>query len=137
MGALSLVSDYRQTSPQQHVQSFLAIRSSQSQPQFKMASSVSVCKVGLNWDSPWAPRVYSQPKLASATNDYEHSKRTARAFNSSFTLRNSDIRISSFATNASTSTAKTATHLNVLDDSLNTRLSGRANSILLKMASSS
>jgi len=93
-----------------------------------MASSVSVCKVGLNWDRPQAPRVYSQPKLAN--NPFQGAKRSARNFNQEFNVSESSVRISSFATKSSTSTTTSKKTLRVLDENMNTRLEGRAAMIL-------
>lgn len=92
-----------------------------------MASSVSVCKVGLHWDRPQAPRVYSQPKLVAK--GHQDAKRSARSFNQSYELSNSSVRIAS-ASSSSSSSHKT---LRVLDSNMNTRLEGRATTMLSKL----
>lgn len=89
-----------------------------------MASSVSVCKVGLHWDSPKAPRIYSQPKLVAK--GHQDAKRSARSFNQSYELSNSSVRIAS----SSHSSHRT---LRVLDSNMNTRLEGRATTMLSKL----
>jgi len=89
-----------------------------------MASSVSVCKVGLHWDSPKAPRIYSQPKLVGR--GQQDAKRSARSFNQSFDLSNSSVRLS-------TSTHSTHKTLRVLDENMSTRLEGRSSTILSKL----
>jgi len=97
----------------------------------RQLAMASLCKVGLNWDSPRAPRVYSQSKLVN--NDFEYAKRSARGFNQDFSLENTEVRIANFASNASTNHSSSHTSLKVFDTSLNTRLEGRAAALLIKM----
>lgn len=110
-----------------------------------MASSVSVCKVGLHWDSPKAPRVYSQPKLA--TKGYQKEKRAARNFNQQYNNDTASASIKALSSSSSSSlatchisslfqssdTCNVRKTLRCLDESMQTRLQGRSSAMIPKL----
>jgi len=104
-----------------------------------MATSVSVCKVGLHWDSPKSPRVYSQAKLVPR--GYQEAKRSAMNFNQQFDCSNSSVRIanassassSSYSSSSSSSSCQKKT-IRVLDDNMSVRLQGRSACMMNKLS---
>lgn len=100
-----------------------------------MASSVAVCKVGLHWDSPKAPRVYSQPKLVKK--GYQSDKRNAQSYNKSSSTSARIQSVSSSSTTTSTSVVQKSfksTNIRCLDSNMMTRLEGRSSAMIPKLA---
>ncbi|KAF2362536.1 hypothetical protein FHG87_006711 [Trinorchestia longiramus] len=71
-----------------------------------MAASVSVCKVGLHWENPKSPRVYSQAPLV--TKGFQKEKRAARNFNKQFSSSTSSARIQSLSSSSSSTSSSSS-----------------------------
>jgi len=123
----------------EHISNDKQITNTRSASPTAMATSVSVCKVGLHWDSPKSPRVYSQAKLVPR--GYQEAKRSAMNFNQQFDCSNSSVRIanassssaSSYSSSSSSSVCSKKT-IRVLDDNMSVRLQGRSACMMNKLS---